>query len=1048
VRRAVPSPLPAAASDAPRRRARRIRIFTWQRSLLLGIVGLLALIIWAGVRELTTFERQARLLASIATDINFQLEPGPSATIRFPGTGELDQRRGYVQLPRSLELLQQNGYEIVSQARWSPRLQYVVDVGLNAPYRRSESSGLVLTDRHGTDVHRVDAGERTYRDFSEIPPIVVATLLFIENRELLDDDHPYRNPAIEWDRLAHSVTVKAMNLMGTGQKTPGASTLATQLEKYHHSPGGITDSAREKLRQMVSASLRAYLDGEDTLATRQRIVTEYLNTVPLAAAPRIGEVHGLGTGLHAWFDADFGRFNELLTNPQGEEAAVAYRQLLSLLIAQRRPSHYLLEDRAALAALTDSYLRLLGRHGIVPGPLLEDAMGARVEWQRPETPARAPFPTRKWPYFVRARLTELLEVPKLYDLDRWDLTVTTTIDAAAQARVTEFLRGLADPERAQALGLTEQGLVGRQDPSAITYSVILVEHTQGANVIRVQADNADRPLDINRGVKLDLGSTAKLRTLVTYLNAIASLHARYAGLPRERLRAERAARDDRLGMWALDRLIDEPQQGLRTMLDAAMQRQYSANPQQAFFTGGGRHVFGNFDRQDNHRVMSVTEAFNRSVNLPFVRMMADVVAYYQAEMPYSSKRLLEQADKPLREVYLARFADREGTVFLRRFHAEYAGLTPEQVLERVLGKAARSPAAIATVLATVDPATTAQSLAERLTARLEGDPGSQDKLASLLERHSPERLSLPDRGYVARVHPLELWLAAKLYDHPTASLAAVLADSQDVRQDVYRWLFQTRHKRAQDRRIAVMLEQEAFIDIHALWARLGYPFDSLVPSLATSIGSSADRPAALTELLGIIANGGNRYPTLYATDMTFASGTPYETTLRNAGGTPERVLPREVAEVTQAALRAVVATGTARRLNRLTPELAPLVGGKTGTGDHRYERYGSGGQVIESRVVNRSAVFTFVIGDRFFGTVTAFVPGADAARYQFTSALPVQVLGHLLPLFEPLFEGRIERQLEPPPGGRELSVAKPAAVHAELQIAMPPRHEPAPDDAG
>lgn len=949
-----------------------------------------------------TFEHQARFLASIAAEIGFHPRPGMSTSVRFPQHGESDRRLGYVQLPQTVERLQAAGYEVTAQAHWSPRLQQVVDLGLNASYERKHSAGLVIRDRSGVELHNVRYPARTYREFAEIPPVVVDTLLFIENRELLDEQHPHRNPAIEWDRIAHSLTVHAMSMAGSDRKTPGASTLATQLEKYHHSPGGLTSSAGEKLRQMLSASVRAYLDGEDTVDTRQRIVTEYVNTVPLAAAPRIGEIHGLGTGLHAWFGADFDRFNAVLANPQGDEAGLAYRQLLSLLIAQRRPSHYLLEDRAALSDLTDSYLRLLGRNGVIGGSLLEAASSASVTWQRPSAPARVPFPERKWPYFVRSRLTELLEVPKLYDLDRWDATVTTTIDAAAQSKVTGMLRSLADPERAAELGLTEHRLLGQQDPSAVIYSVTLVEQSGGANMIRVQADNADRPLDINRGVKLDLGSTAKLRTLVVYLDAIAALHERYGRLSRERLAAERQTREDRLGVWVLDRLLARPWEGLRDMLEAAMEREYSANPNQAFFTGGGRHVFGNFDRHDNHRTMSVNEAFNRSVNLVFIRMMADVVAYYQTEMPYSSKRLLDQANTPMRDAYLARFADQEGTEYLRRFFAEYAGLAPAEILQRVLDKSRRSAAGIATVLASVDPDATADVLADRLAVHLGGDPGSPEKLAGLLARHGPEALSLPDRGYVARVHPLELWLAARLYQDPTASLNDVEVDSQEVRQQVYRWLFKTRNKRAQDRRIATMLEQEAFLDIHAFWRRLGYPFDRLVPSLATSIGSSADTPAALTELLGIIASGGYRYPTIYATEMTFGEATPYETRLKKTHAAPERVLPVEVAEVTRAALARVVADGTARRLNRLSPELARTVGGKTGTGDHRYERYGAGGQVIESRVVNRSAVFTFVIGDRFFGTVTAFVPGADAARYEFTSALPVQVLGHLLPLFEPL----------------------------------------------
>ena len=49
------------------------------------------------------------------------------------------------------------------------------------------------------------------------------------------------------------------------------------------------------------------------------------------------------------------------------------------------------------------------------------------------------------------------------------------------------------------------------------------------NYLRVQTDNLAQPFDINEGAKLDLGSTAKLRTLITYLEIVAELHARLAG---------------------------------------------------------------------------------------------------------------------------------------------------------------------------------------------------------------------------------------------------------------------------------------------------------------------------------------------------------------------------------------------------------------------------------------------------------------------------------------------------------------------------------------
>jgi hypothetical protein len=80
------------------------------------------------------------------------------------------------------------------------------------------------------------------------------------------------------------------------------------------------------------------------------------------------------------------------------------------------------------------------------------------------------------------------------------------------------------------------------------------------------------------------------------------------------------------------------------------------------------------------------------------------------------------------------------------------------------------------------------------------------------------------------------------------------------------------------------------------------------------------------------------------------------------------------------------------------------VGGKTGTGDNRHDTYGRKGQLLESRVVNRAAVFVFFIGDRFFGTITAYVPGREAAAYGFTSSLPVQILKIMAPTLKPLIE--------------------------------------------
>jgi len=64
--------------------------------------------------------------------------------------------------------------------------------------------------------------------------------------------------------------------------------------------------------------------------------------------------------------------------------------------------------------------------------------------------------------------------------------------------------------------------------------------------------------------------------------------------------------------------------------------------------------------------------------------------------------------------------------------------------------------------------------------------------------------------------------------------------------------------------------------------------------------------------------------------------------------------------------------------------------------------YARGRRLIESRKVNRTATFVFVIGERFFGTITAYVREPYAAHYDFTSALAVQLLKSLGPALQPL----------------------------------------------
>ena len=142
-------------------------------------------------------------------------------------------------------------------------------------------------DSHDRELFSQRFPERIYPDYDAIPPVVAKMLLFIENRHLLNEDAPCQNPAIEWERLVKAVFDVVVGQFDKSRNVAGGSTLATQLEKFRHSQNGITDSALEKLRQILSSSLRTYSHGKNTLPARRQILLDYVNSIPLAGSARI-----------------------------------------------------------------------------------------------------------------------------------------------------------------------------------------------------------------------------------------------------------------------------------------------------------------------------------------------------------------------------------------------------------------------------------------------------------------------------------------------------------------------------------------------------------------------------------------------------------------------------------------------------------------------------------------------------------------------------------------------------------------------------------------
>lgn len=980
------------------------------------LIALLSGVFVIGIAyECRTSVVQSYVLAKLAKRCTFELQPGKSHQTWYPDHGPYDQRLGYIKIPAIVEYLSKNDFTIRKQAHLSPELLTLIKNGMYPPYREKTKAGLTILDRNNTTIYSAYRPEYMYQNFQEIPDVILKSLLFIENREILNQKYPFKNPAIEWDRFAKAILEKAKQVLNPSINAPGGSTIATQLQKYRHSKEGRTHGIRDKLLQISSASMRSYLLGRDTSESRRMFILEYINSIPLAALKNYGEVNGLGDGLLAWYGVNFERVNRSLSrlNQSSKEItpnqARHFKQVLSLFLAHRRPSFYLIRGFSHLNTLTNNYLDLLAEHGVISDSLRNTAktISLRLRTSAPQA-NRYSFVQRKAANAIRTRLLQLLKIESLYDLDQVDLTVKSTIDNQATERVTRILKQLGDPRVVKTLGLSGYRNLAKGDPADVTYSLTIFEKKGTANLLRVQTDNYDNPFNINEGSRLDLGSTAKLRTLATYLDIISELHEEYRQKPRAEIQAMLSEQRDPISQFVAGVFIRNKSVALDDLLEVALNRRYSASPHETFFTGGGIHVFENFNSKDNNTRPTIRHALINSINLPFVRLMRDISRHYAYRIEQDFVTKENENKQAMRTHFLKQFADQEGSDFLLSFYQKHRKNAPKNRLSQLVKDSNSSPRRASAIFRYARPNASLQSLRDFLLEAIPTTTASEQLIAKWYEEFKPKAFSLNDQAFLARIHPLELWLIGYLEKHPNAPLQSVLRASKETRQHAYSWLFTTSNTLAQESRIRTLVEKESFKHVLTQWQKLGYPFAYMVPSLASALGSSGDRPIALADLVGIIMNDGVKYPLVRLEEVHLASETPFDVSLtRRDTNEGVRVLRPEVARALRHTMHEVVRSGTARRafhaFKRSDGEYL-LVGGKTGTGDHRFETYDQHGNVLTSKVVNRTATFTFWIGDRFFGVLSAHVAGEKAAEYDFTSSLATQLLKSLAPALLPMLE--------------------------------------------
>jgi hypothetical protein len=416
----------------------------------------------------------------------------------------------------------------------------------------------------------------------------------------------------------------------------------------------------------------------------------------------------------------------------------------------------------------------------------------------------------------------------------------------------------------------------------------------------------------------------------------------------------------------------------------------------------------------------VRDATVHSVNLAYIRLMRDLARYYEARLPYDTDLVLSDINDHIRRRLLQEIAEDESKSFLFQTYREFQNGAPESMSARLLGEKAKSARHQTILFYAWHHGADQQALAQWLDNQV--GPLSPELIRNLEKAYGNPSLNLSDYGYLLGIHPLRVWCAGELEHNPKLTWRELWDRSGAARQAADAWLFQARNRSAQDLRLRIRIEQDAFSRMTAFWKRLGFPFDRLVPSYATAIGSSGDRPEALAQLMGILLNDGIMKPTIRMTELRFAGKTPYETVMEPLADQGTRVLPAAIPRAMLPVLAQVVKTGTAVRLAGAFKigDKPLVVGGKTGSGDNRYNAVAHSGEVVASRPVDRTAVFAFYIEDRYFGVITVYVPGKDAGDYGFTSSLPVAILKLLAPHIENGWEQPLTAPAAP---GRSLMVA-------------------------
>src|ERR1043166_1395478 len=158
--------------------------------------GLLAVAALALVEIRTSF-LQSWIFTRTNERISFKLSAGRSPAIVFPRSAPFDDRRGYSKLGAFQSRLENQGYRVTTQTRQSETMMKLLGRGISPPYTEPPETGMDIRGADGLSLFRYAQADFLFKGMDEIPPLLVRTLLFLENRDLDRPASPWQNPVID-----------------------------------------------------------------------------------------------------------------------------------------------------------------------------------------------------------------------------------------------------------------------------------------------------------------------------------------------------------------------------------------------------------------------------------------------------------------------------------------------------------------------------------------------------------------------------------------------------------------------------------------------------------------------------------------------------------------------------------------------------------------------------------------------------------------------------------------------------------------------------------